>query len=116
MQPGTYDFNLYQGESFARVFRVAGFDLTGYTARAALLSLPFGEAALELSCSVAVDGTEWIIAVTADPTATAALPRDFQQPVDTPRPYLWELELATASGTVLKFLRGTASVYPEATL
>jgi hypothetical protein len=113
---GRYDIITDQGSTFERdlVLRDAAgalWDLTNYTA-AMQVRAGFGSAAvLSLSTGganpgITLGGTAGTISLVATATAMTAI---------TPGVYVYDLELTSSSGVVIKPVRGDFTVRPEVT-
>lgn len=111
--PGTYNFTIYKGTTFSRVFTYkdstgALIDLTGYTATfTAKPSTTYGTNAIALTGSpgIVLGGTAGTITLTIDATTTGALTDDL---------YVYSLRLTSASGIVSGLIKGTITVSNEA--
>lgn len=113
--PGNYDITIYQGASFNQLLtwrdeNNALVNLTGYTARmmarnAAGASSPFLTLTTE-NGGIALGGAAGTITLSMTPAQTAAL---------APANGVYDLELASAGGTVTRLLQGSLFVSAEIT-
>lgn len=114
MAAGIYNFTCEQGATFTRVINVtddAGdpIDLTGYTARMQVRrDIDAATSLIELTTEngrISLGGEEGTVTlnITADDTSTV------------PRSGVYDLELESASGTVIRLLKGAFGLDPEVT-
>lgn len=109
MRPGTYDLNLYRGDSYHWQFvcftSTGNADLTGVTAKAEIRSAPGG-------------------AVLATPTCTVTQPNKIDMVLNTPMwtnlkgNGVWDLQLTystTTPASVVTIIRGAVVVTPDVT-
>lgn len=115
MSAGKYDFTLEQGATFSRdiVYKDANgaiVNLTGYSARMQIRVFKDSSAALLSATTqngkITVDGAAGKISVVIAPSDTNAL--DFDKAV-------YDLEIESASGTVVRLLEGIVSFSKQVT-
>lgn len=114
MAAGIYNFTCEQGATFTRVINAtdaAGdpIDLTGYTARMQVRrDLDASSIIIELTTEngrISLDGASGEITLTIDAEDTSAIPR----------PGVYDLELESDGGTVIRLLKGTFNLDSEVT-
>lgn len=110
MTPGTYNLQVYAGDSLARTFTFrsgtesgALFDFTGSTARLTVRRPGDGTALLTLTHAdgLVLGGTAGTIALTISPARTAALGEG---------KYRWAMQVTLSSGVARTYLVGTLLV------
>lgn len=114
MAAGIYNFICEQGATFTRVINAtdgAGdpIDLTGYTAR--------------MQVRRDIDATAILIELTTEngritlggESGTITLSIDAEDTSAIPRPGIYDLELESDTGTVIRLLKGIFDLDPEAT-
>lgn len=107
MQPGRYDFLIYQGTTFEREIRVEQadgelFSLIGFTPLMQIRENYESEAALSVVCSV-IDGKIYV-ELSATETEQLKLPR-----------YVYDLEIHSTAGKVYRVLNGIITVSRQVT-
>lgn len=115
MLAGKYDITIEQGATFRLIFVYTDddgvpFDLTGYTARMQGRT-SFDDASTVFSLSsadgdISIDPMAGEITITMPAADTAAMPRNAG---------VWDLELVTAGGDVVRLVQGNFTVSPEVT-
>lgn len=107
MNPGFYDFILYQGATFEREVEVtlpsgSAFPLTGYTPRMQMRENYESETAFDFSCSV-VNGK---IKISMSAAAANSIPAGR---------YVYDLEIFNNTGLVHRVLNGIVTVSAQVT-
>lgn len=113
IEPGEYNFTVYQGATWDRTFTVTidttPLNLTGYTAALMVKQYENSTAALTLSsgAGITLGGTAGTIAITMTPQQTATL---------TPGRYVYDLTVSTSGDAVrYRILDGKITVNGQVT-
>lgn len=113
MAAGVYDFTLEQGTTFRRTIKV-GMDLTGYTARMSIAPKAGQPAAITLTT-----GSGITITASATPETTPSeillTITDAQSSGLTLKRGVYDLELESTDGDVIRLLEGKVTISPEVT-
>lgn len=115
-EPGRYDFTIYQGASFDRVFTwqvgdpATAVNLTGYTGRMQVRAAVGSPTTIvELTTSngrMTLGGAAGTITLAITASDTAAL---------APGQYVYDMEMVSSGGEVTRLLEGRATVSAEVT-
>lgn len=113
IEPGNYDFKIYQGATFSRVITWkdesgALVDLTGYSARMQIRKKIDGDSIIELTTSngrITLGGAAGTITLNISATDTAALLSNG----------VYDLELVASGNIVTRLLEGSVTLSREVT-
>jgi len=111
MRPGTYDLDLYRGDSYAWEFhlwddaaKTEATDLSAVTVRAQIRASADAASATELN-----------VAVTLPNIVSVALPAAAWDTITAPCSAVWDLELTYDGGEVLTVIAGTVTITADVT-
>ena len=99
--PGAVDLDLFQGDTFKRIFQLTDvndtpYDLTGITPTSKVLDAFGGSLLLTFTCSVVAPASQGKVQISATPATTAALTVPGGTPSNqrSTRIGIWDLQLS----------------------
>lgn len=119
MAAGVYDISIEQGASFSMVVTYeqssgGPVNLSGYSGRGQIRAAATATAVLAVFDVTVTDAANGEVTISLAPEDSSAIPvkgKNYSEKAE----YVYDIELYTAGGEVIRLLNGKASISPEVT-